>query len=695
MRFALLVLVLLLSAFESGAQALQVGVGKRVITPATDMWMSGYASRNAPSSGKIHDLWAKALAFQDASGARTVILTTDLIGIPAPLAKQTVDLVQSRLGIPRDRVMLTSSHTHCGPVLRDNLDVMYELDDEQQRLRREYSDALPELFLGAIEDAVSDLEPGRVLWGIGRADFARNRRGYTTDGVALTYNAIGPVDFDVPTLVAERADGTKKAVLFGYACHNTTLAFYQICGDYAGFAQIYIEQQLPGTTALFVSGCGADQNPIPRQTLTLAMTYGESLGKAVIAAMNGSLAPVEGPVRATYEEIPLALSVAPSRADLERQLGDENVYIQRRARQLLQTLDEKGAIPETYPYPIQVWQFADDLQITALGGEVVVDYSLRMKTEFDRDRQFVIGYANDVMAYIPSLRILREGGYEGEGAMVYYGLHGPWAPTVERDIFAAIHRLAARPELINLTDANAIAARRPLLIAHRGGVVTDAIPECSAAAIEAASSAGYDLVELDIQESKDHEPIVFHDQTLDEDCGVAGSISDRTAAELTAIVYRTNDEPIQHLEDALRICQRERLGVMLDIKSGESTQFFDRIIGLLERFELTNATMCINGAEVIRKHFTGHILLTATETSSENAPKSFWFGLPADLPDERVRDLQHQGKLVIPAINTFRYESDTHLADAQADIERLTAAGVDGFQIDSVYQHLFNRPLTR
>jgi hypothetical protein len=391
---------------------LRVGVGSVVITPEEPIWLSGYASRSAPSDGKVQDIFAKAIVFEDENGERSVVVTTDLIGLTRNLSARTAALVLDEFGISRERLMLTASHTHCAPAIRENLASMYALDEEQTRRVNEYSEALPGKIVEAVRMAVNDLEPGSAHWGHGEAGFAINRRQYTQSGVALGVNPIGPVDHDVPIVVAKRNDGSVKGVLFAYACHNTTLDFQQISGDYAGFAQAHIEDALPGTVALFASGCGADANPHPRRSLELAKQHGAELGAAVLDAMQSELTELDGPVRAVYDEVTLELSEPPTREELEAQLQSENVYIQRRAKNLLQQLETNGALKTTYPYPIQIFQFGDALQITALGGEVVVDYALRIKHEFGQDNQFIIGYANDVMAYIPSLRVLREGGYE-------------------------------------------------------------------------------------------------------------------------------------------------------------------------------------------------------------------------------------------------------------------------------------------
>lgn len=431
-----------LAAYAEGGY--KAGAGSAVITPEKNIWLAGYAARKAPAEGKEHDLFAKALAIEDPNGVRAIVVATDLVAVSSSLAHEVAGRVQNAFAVPRERFMITASHTHSGPVTNDRLYDMYGLDDAQASLIAEYTATLPDKIMKAVEAAVADLEPCTLHWGCGDAGFAHNRRAYTIGGVVNSLNPIGPVDHDVPVLLARNADGKPKAVLFGYACHNTTLSWQLYCGDYAGFAQAYLEQALPGATALFVSGCGADQNPLPRGTVEYAKQYGGELCGAVLKVIGGTMKPVAGALKTSYKEIPLALSAPPSREEVEKQLQDQNVYIQRRAKRLLKTFDEKGALETAYPYPVQVWQFGDDLQVTALGGEVTVDYSLLIKYELGRDKQFVIGYANDVCAYIPSLRVLKEGGYEGAESMVYYGFYGPWAPQVQEDIMKTVHELTGR-----------------------------------------------------------------------------------------------------------------------------------------------------------------------------------------------------------------------------------------------------------
>lgn len=677
----------------------RVGVGRAVITPDEAMWMAGYASRKAPSAGKLHDLWAKALAIEDASGAVSVILTTDLLGLPARISRETAALVGERLGIPRNRLMLTASHTHSGPVVRDNLLNMYGLSPEEAAKVEAYTAQLPERLYAVIAEAVESLEPGTLSWGVGEAGFAKNRRKYTVNGVINDYNPIGPVDYDVPVLAALWPDGSVRAALFGYACHNTTLSGQQLSGDYAGFAQAHLEAERPGMTALFVSGCGGDQNPLPRGKVEQAEQYGTELGEAVLAVLGAEMAPVHGPLRAAYVEIPLELTAPPTREALEAQAAGDNVYIRRRAEALLAELDAQGFLDRFYPYPVQTWHFGDSLLVNALAGEVVVDYSLLLKHRYGRDKQFVIAYANDVFAYIPSLRVLREGGYEGESSMIYYGLHGPWAPSIEADIMDAVAALVKKRDLINLHDADAVAARRPLVIAHRGGVTGPNAPECSHAALLGAAALPYDMVELDVRETADQVPVVFHDDSLDQDCGVSGRVEDLTAAEVVRLTYKANGKPIMTLDEALALCRAANLGVMLDIKYAGSTPFFERIIEGIDRNGLRDATLCINGDPGIRAHLKDHIMMRVIDEELEawregrmpSLEGTFWFGQPKHLPMQWFDEMKEAGALIVPGVNVFRYPEASHMEDARRDIQTLLEAGADGFQIDSVYQGYFDK----
>lgn len=424
----------------------KAGVATVAITPEQSMWMAGYAARTKPSEGKVHDLHAKALALEDARGARLVIVTADLIGFPREFRDQLEKEVGGQYKLGRESLLLNPSHTHSGPELRAwRTTQAWDLPQGQIELCKQYSETLRGKLVEVVGLALADLAPAQLSYLHGRAGFAMNRRLQTDRGYTIAPNADGPVDHDVPVLRVDGPDGKLRALLFGYACHNTTLDFYQFCGDYAGFAQEYVEETHPGTTAMFMIGCGGDQNPTPRRTLDWAQRHGRALANGVEAALVGKPRPVRGPLGLALEEVALELAGPPSVEQLKQQAKSGDKYERRNAEDVLSELEKKGRVPSTYPYLVHVVQFGDDLTMVALAGEVVVDYSLRLKKELAGAPVWVAGYSNDVFGYVPSRRVLEEGGYEARGAILYYGtMLTPFAPSVEERIVGKVHELVDR-----------------------------------------------------------------------------------------------------------------------------------------------------------------------------------------------------------------------------------------------------------
>jgi hypothetical protein len=425
----------------------KAGVAVRVITPKDALWMAGYAARNHPVEGKLHELYAKALALEDAKGNKLVLLTSDLLGLPRELSDKVADNIRVRVDLPREALLLTSSHTHCGPVLASSLMDMYDLPAEQKKLIADYTDQLAEWLIETVLAALDDLKPTLLSTGSGKANFVMNRRESTANGVTIGENPKGPVDREVPVLRVQAPDGKVRAIVFGYACHNTTLAFYQWCGDYAGFAQAELEAKHPGAVAMFWSGCGGDANPSPRGKVENAEKHGHELAEAVNAVVEEKLGLLHGTFSASYTRVSLPLDDLGTKEKLAERLAadlqSQQYAVRARAARLSKILEGGGQIDDHYPhYPIQVWRLGGDVLWVALGGEVVVDYDLRLKKELGGGPAvWVTAYANDVMAYIPSARVLKEGGYEADSSMIYYGFPGKWSPAIEEKIVATVHKL--------------------------------------------------------------------------------------------------------------------------------------------------------------------------------------------------------------------------------------------------------------
>ncbi len=418
----------------------KAGVAVRVITPSEPMWMAGYAGRKGPASTKEHDLTVKALALQDPSGAKSVIVTSDLVGVPRALTEDIAAEVKKKTGLPRERLMITVSHTHCGPVIEDNLQDMYAMPEAEMKKVAPYTRKLRAWMVEAIVEALGKLAPASLDVGMGTARFAVNRRKPTPKGVLNEANPDGPVDHRVPILRVRNAAGKVVALVFGYACHNTTMQYERWSGDYAGFAMLDLEARHKGAVAMFWSGCAGDINPLPRSKIELCKKYGKELAGAVNDALAAKMTPVEGNLVAKYRLVAIPLGTLPTKEAITADLKSGSHAVRKRAEKLKKTLDDKGKLDDHYRhYPIQVWQLGDQVTWVALGGEVVVDYSLRLQKELPKGRAlWITAYANDVMAYIPSKRVLAEGGYEGDSSQIYYGQPTKWAPGIEETIIDGV-----------------------------------------------------------------------------------------------------------------------------------------------------------------------------------------------------------------------------------------------------------------
>ena len=447
----------------------KAGAACVTITPQKSLWMAGYASRTRPSEGVAQDLFAKALALEDDCGTRLVIVTMDLIGVQASMRAWLEGQLQAKHQLPPQSLLLNASHTHCGPELRPEKFVDSDLPADQAPAILEYNTVLQQNLLAVVSEALGKLQPARLDYLHARCGFAINRRRPTVNvsqnqpnqvgrpsgtetptgsgagpktGYSNAPHIDGPVDHDVPVLRVSDAGDKLVALLFGYACHSTTMGDYQFRGDYGGYAQQYLQEAHPDAIAMFMAGCGGDQNPYPRRHVQYCLAHGRSLATAVEAALETVPKPLTGPLNAALEKVVLDFAPPPSKAELERLAEEGKRPRDGHAKRLLKQLAETGRIRSTYDYPVQVVRFGSDLTLVALAGEVVVDYSLRLKKELAGPAVWVAGYSNDVFGYVPSVRVLKEGGYEAGDAMFWGSLPGPFTDTIEERIVGKARQLA-------------------------------------------------------------------------------------------------------------------------------------------------------------------------------------------------------------------------------------------------------------
>lgn len=431
----------------------KAGVARVVITPEQSMWMSGYAARDHPSEGTLVDLWAKALVLEDVSGERSVLITTDLIGFCKYMSDPIRDQLKVKFGLSRKQVILSSSHSHTSPALqriapedylgiKDSIGQYSALHLEKIK---QYSNNLEDKIVNLVGEALGSMVPVQVFSGNGVARFAVNRRNNDEATLKPHTQLVGPVDHSVPVIKVTNTSDELLAVVFGYACHATTLNSYQWSGDYPGFAQIALEETFPGATAMFFAGAGADQNPLPRRTVGFARQYGKTLAAAVEKVLEEDMRQLASNLTTAYSEIYLQYSNSQPTKDELLQVMEEFSgypdYLKRRANLLLNKLERGESLKTSCPYPIQIWRIGEQNMIV-LGGEVVIDYTLRLKQIFGQDL-FVMAYANEMMGYIPSTRVLSEGGYEGSRSAINgIVFMTPWASNIEMLIIQEIVKLA-------------------------------------------------------------------------------------------------------------------------------------------------------------------------------------------------------------------------------------------------------------
>lgn len=422
---------------EIYGQEMWVGFAKKNITPSPPIWLTGYASRTTPATGVVHHLWAKAVYLESSPTEKAVIISTDLLGLSREVNLGIVQKLQESYGISQKQVIINSSHTHSGPMVWPALSGIADYSLEDQKAVSSYTLSLIKSIVDLVGESISNKEKMRLSVGHGQVDFAINRRQLAAAKIGQFL--AGPIDHDVPVIKVEDLQGNVKGILMGYACHNTTVQGdnYLVNGDYAGFAQIALEKKYPHATAMFLLGCAGDQNPEPRGNLALAEKHGNKLAETVSQVVQQKLKPIANALQYDAQQINLNFKPVDI-SQYQHEIVGNDIFKQRRAKLMLEAIN-KGWNINHYLYPIQALRIGKAFTIVALAGEVVVDYSLRIKKEFAQHDIFVAGYNQEVMCYIPSKNVLSEGGYEAESSMIYYGWPGPFEDNVEEKIIQGVH----------------------------------------------------------------------------------------------------------------------------------------------------------------------------------------------------------------------------------------------------------------
>ncbi len=419
-----------------GGEPVAVGVARVDITPGYPIRLTGYAARKTESEGVFQKLWAKAIAIGAGKDA-SILITVDNCGVCANVTEEVARRLKEKAGLPRERLAVCSSHTHSAPCIVGFAPNIFAqpIPPEQLATIERYTRELTDGMERAALDALAARKPSRLTWSEGSVGFAGNRR-----------TAGGPVDHSLPVLVVRDLEGKVRALLANYACHCTTLGsgMNKTCGDWAGFAQEEIESQMPGVIALVSIGCGADSNPAPRggpdAGVGWAKKHAQALAAQVKRLVENKGIGLEAAPDCIFKRIELPYKKHFTRSEWEARAKESGI-VGYHAQQYIARLDKGETLPLTLPYAVQSWRFGNQLTMVFLAGEVVVDYALRLKLELDAERIWVTAYANDVPCYIPSKRILNEGGYEAMDSLWYYGRPAQLAPEIEDLIIETVKKM--------------------------------------------------------------------------------------------------------------------------------------------------------------------------------------------------------------------------------------------------------------
>lgn len=443
--FTMLTLFISDSSFSQGKAnnntTIDAGVASIDITPGFPVRMSGYAARlSTEADGVLQPIAAKALVLGNEQQRPTVLITVDLVGIPWHITKEVVDFLSKEKGIDPAQVAICASHTHGGPEVGNLLNIMQYRNGrftdsliplEQLIHMTQYAQQLTQKLKDVAVAALNDRKPALVGWVQGQALFAANRR---TEG--------GPVDVALPMIRIVNPDGSLRGVFVNYACHGTTLGgdAHKIHGDWISEAHRLVEARHPGAVALIAIGCAGDANPSPRGSWENVQQHGKEIADNVDKLLTAQWIPLNAPPTGQLKWVKLPYVKVPDLNELIAQTKDESIKGYN-ARLLLERVGRGEVISPMLDYPVQVWNFDNKMAMVNLGGEVVVDYSIRLKEQFGAEQVWINAYSNDVPCYIPSKRILKEGGYEAEGSMYWYNKPSPFAPEVEDIIVNAVAEL--------------------------------------------------------------------------------------------------------------------------------------------------------------------------------------------------------------------------------------------------------------
>lgn len=445
---------------------MRFAVAKTAITPAMPVFLAGFASRDYKSA-QVHDpIHVKTVLLE--ANKRLLILAFDLIGGDRNFIKSLKGALFRHFGFGADEVLINFSHTHCSLyVTGDDPDLSlrrgyYSIDQEKWPEKQHELDYAPDIaYYRFVEQAVvrsvarclEELAEGELELAAGSSDVGVCRRLVQDGAVLWGPDPDAATDKALTVLRLSDTQGRCKGLLFSYGCHPTSIVSESLSAEFVGAACAVLEERYPGCTAVFLQGCGGE--------IVAAKTFGNGGKARGFAEMQeigddlaGDVCRIAGnavfrKIRCAFhtrlDEVKLYTQPTPLAAFTSVMLSPgSSEYQKQNAARVIEAVDTGSAL-QHLPMYIAVWELDADTRLVALEGEIPSGYGLMTKALFPRTDTIVLGYTNGVFTYVPTRRILDEGGYEAE-AYMYHGFRGPFVPEIEDIILGRIVRMQASDE---------------------------------------------------------------------------------------------------------------------------------------------------------------------------------------------------------------------------------------------------------
>lgn len=417
---------------------MKAGFARRTINPPLGMEMEGLGQKGGCQT--IHDdIFVYAL-YVEHEGSPALILSYDLLFFERGQADRLKGAIGRKLDLPFSRILLNTSHSHAGPRIT----------------RWFYSPGVDPLYMDRVEaatveaaaQAAAEARAVTMHAGVAPTAVPVNRRKPDPQGRILwaPYRA-GEICEPIPFCVFTDAAGGVVSVMFCVSCHPSMVHSLDISAEYPGAAVRRLNAYFKTTGAMFLQGAGGDAKP--RQiaqgeerwragTWEEVEEAGREVAETVIAAVQRGLAPVTPDIRTHVAEMQWALQPLPDRAALEKAAADDTVRHKQRmswGREMLERLDRYGGLPTHVSIGLHGLQIGRGVRLIGLEGELVADLGNLILREYDRGITFPLGYVDGCQLYLPSDRLIDEGGYEVHSFWEYH-----WPAPLAKGVDASLRR---------------------------------------------------------------------------------------------------------------------------------------------------------------------------------------------------------------------------------------------------------------